>query len=57
MTSLATPENATTTRTGISIRHLDKSYGRLDVLEDLNLDLVPDRVYGLLVPTGPARRP
>ncbi len=52
MTSLATPESATTTRTGISIRHLDKSYGRLEVLEDLNLDLAPNRVYGLLGPNG-----
>lgn len=52
MTSLATPERVTTTRTGISIRHLGKSYGRLDVLQDLSLDLAPDRVYGLLGPNG-----
>jgi len=44
--------SASTTRTGISIRHLDKSYGRLAVLENLDLDLAPDRVYGLLGPNG-----
>jgi ABC-2 type transport system ATP-binding protein len=52
MTTLATSERSATTRTGISIRHLDKSYGPLDVLEDLALDLAPDRVYGLLGPNG-----
>ena len=52
MTSVVTSERATATRTGISIRHLDKSYGPLDVLENLDLDLAPDRVYGLLGPNG-----
>ncbi len=52
MTSVAAPVSASTTRTGISIRHLDKSYGRLAVLEHLDLDLAPDRVYGLLGPNG-----
>ncbi len=51
MTTLATPDLATVT-SGISIRHLDKSYGNLLVLDNLNLDLAPDRVYGLLGPNG-----
>jgi ABC-2 type transport system ATP-binding protein len=50
-----TDPSATMTPTanrGIHIRNLDKSYRDLPVLQGLDLELVPDRIYGLLGPNG-----
>ncbi|MDO5663225.1 MAG: ABC transporter ATP-binding protein [Brachybacterium sp.] len=46
------PETRASLGTGIRTRALRKAYGRTPVLHDIDLDLAPGRVYGLLGANG-----
>lgn len=45
-----TPFN--TAQTGIQVRHVDQTFGKRRVLQDISLDVAPAEIFGLLGPSG-----